>query len=98
MSAALGRAVLWAGVGIGVAGLAYLALYSDHLLVIHRSVFFRLGLGMTLSALLVLGQLIVPWIPPHTGHAILAFTLASVIRSVASGVAPQNEAWFDALF
>lgn len=89
---------LSASVTAAIAVLCYVFLYREHVLVMQRPLFFRIGLGAVLATIIGAGTLLFGQVSTHYMHAVLALSVAAAVRSVHRGVHPNNESWFYTLF
>lgn len=89
---------LSASVTAAIAVLCYVFLYQEHVLVIQRPLFFRIGLGAVLATIIGAGALLFGQVSTHYMHAVFALSVAAAVRSVHRGAHPDNESWFYTLF
>jgi disulfide bond formation protein DsbB len=82
----------------GLAGLCYVLLYRDSVLLIQRPFFFRIGVGALFAAVIGTSAFFVAWIPTHLIHAVFAISVAVAVHAVHRGLHPDTEAWFYSLF
>ena len=78
--------------------LCYVFLYREYVLVIQRSLFFRVGLGALLATVIGVSALLFDQVPTHFTHAVFAVSVAAAVRSMHRGIHLHNESWFYTLF